>query len=61
MRTSKQSTEFRNSTVRLTLNSEESAAKIAADLDINVKTLYSWIQAYKKEHKYNVPFCQDQF
>jgi transposase len=50
MRTSKYSKEFRDSTVQLTLSSEESAAKIAADLDINVKTLYSWIQVYKKEH-----------
>ena len=58
MRTSKYSKEFRDSTVQLTLNSEESAAKIAADLDINVKTLYSWIQVYKINHYYFSATCK---
>ncbi|MCV6598866.1 MAG: transposase [Alphaproteobacteria bacterium] len=40
--------EFRDSTVELVLNSDKSAMQIAKDLDINDKTLYSWIRAYKK-------------
>lgn len=30
------------------MNSDKSAMQIAKDLDINDKTLYSWIRAYKK-------------
>ena len=39
--------------VKLILNNNESVPKIAADLDIHVKTLYNWISIYKKEH--NIP------
>ena len=53
MRNSKFSKEFRDSTVQLVLNNNESVAKIADDLDINPKTLYNWISIYKKEH--NIP------
>ena len=53
MRTSKYTKEFKDSTVQLALNSDESVSKIAADLDIHVKTLYNWISSYKKEH--NIP------
>jgi transposase-like protein len=42
--------EFKDSTVQLALNSDEAVTKIASDLDIHVKTLYSWISTYKKEH-----------
>lgn len=45
--------EFRDSTVELVLNSDKSAMQIAKDLDINDKTLYSWIRAYKKVN--NIP------
>ncbi len=51
MRTSKYTKEFKDSTVQLALNSDEAVSKIAADLDIHVKTLYNWISSYKKEHK----------
>jgi transposase len=51
MRNSKFSREFRDSTVQLILNNDESVAKVAADLDVNPKTLYSWVSSYKKEHK----------
>ena len=53
MRNSKFSREFRDSTVQLILNNNESVAKVAEDLDINPKTLYNWISSYKKEH--NLP------
>ena len=51
MRNSKFSREFRDSTVQLIINNNESVAKVAEDLDINPKTLYNWISSYKKEHK----------
>lgn len=50
MRNSKFSREFRDSTVQLIINNNESVAKVAGDLDINPKTLYNWISSYKKEH-----------
>ena len=53
MRTSKYNQEFRDSTVQLILNNEESVAKVATDLDINPKTLYHWVRMYKKKH--NIP------
>jgi transposase len=53
MRTSKYTKEFKDATIQLILNNNESVAKIAADLDIHVKTLYNWISIYKKEH--NIP------
>jgi len=53
MRNSKFSREFRDSTVQLVINNNESVAKVAEDLDINPKTLYNWISNYKKEH--NLP------
>ena len=53
MRKSKYTKEFKDGAVQLALNSDEAVVKIAADLDIHVKTLYNWISAYKKEH--NIP------
>lgn len=53
MRTSKYSQEFRDSTVQLILNNNESVVKVSNDLDINTKTLYHWVRMYKKEH--NIP------
>ncbi len=50
MRTSKYSKEFRDSTVQLILNNNETVVKVAADLDLNPKTLYHWVTSYKKEH-----------
>ena len=48
MRNSKYTKEFRDSTIQLVMNSDKSAYQIAQDLDVNDKTLYSWIRAYKK-------------
>jgi len=50
MKKSKYTKEFRDSTINLVMNSEKSAYQIAQDLDVNDKTLYSWIRAYKKSH-----------
>jgi len=48
MRNSKYTREFRDSSVQLVMNSDESTAKIAKDLDVNEKTLYNWVREYKK-------------
>ena len=53
MRNSKYSKEFKDSTVQLILNNNESVVKVAADLDLNTKTLYHWVTMYKKAH--NMP------
>ncbi|RDX34321.1 transposase [Arcobacter sp. HD9-500m-PIT-SAG03] len=53
MRKSKYSKEFKDSTVQLILNNNESVVQVAADLDLNPKTLYHWVTVYKKEH--NIP------
>jgi transposase InsO family protein len=55
MRISKYSKEFRDSTVQLIINNNEPVVKVASDLDINPKTLYTWVTAYKKEH--NMPIA----
>ena len=54
MRNSKYTREFRNSTVQLAINGEQSALKIATDLDINPKTLYNWIREYKKANNIKI-------
>jgi transposase len=56
MRNSKYTREFRDSSVQLVINSEESTAKIAKDLDVNEKTLYNWVREYKKAN--NIPILQ---
>ena len=53
MRNSKYTREFRDSSVQLVINSDESTAKIAKDLDVNEKTLYNWVRKYKKAN--NIP------
>ena len=53
MQRSKYSKEFRDSTVQLILNNNESVVKVAADLDVNSQTIYNWISRYKKAH--NIP------
>jgi len=53
MRKSKYSKEFKDSTVQLIINNNESVVKVAQDLDLNPKTLYHWVTTYKKEH--NIP------
>jgi transposase len=42
--------EFRDSTVQLVINSEKPTVEIAKDLDINSKTLYSWVRIYKESN-----------
>lgn len=49
----KYSKEFKDSTVQLIINNNENVKKVAKDLDINSKTLYAWVTAYKKQH--NIP------
>ncbi|MBU9919433.1 MAG: transposase [Fusobacteriaceae bacterium] len=49
----KYSQEFKDSTVQLIINNNESVSQIAKDLDIHPKSLYAWVTAYKKEH--NMP------
>ncbi len=53
MRKSRYSKEFKDSTVQLILNNNESVVKVAQDLDIKEKTLYHWVTMYKKAH--NIP------
>jgi len=46
MRNSKYTRKFRDSSVQLVMNSDESTAKIAKDLDVNEKTLYNRVREY---------------
>ena len=55
MKNSKYTREFRDSSVQLVMNSDESTAKIAKDLDVNEKTLYNWVREYKKSN--NIPIA----
>ena len=41
--------------MQLVLNSNESTAKIAKDLDVNEKTLYNWVREYKKANDIRIP------
>ena len=56
MKNSKYTREFRDSSVQLVINSKESTAAIAKDLDLNAKTLYNWVREYKKVN--NIPVLQ---
>ena len=49
----KYSQEFKDSNVQLIINNNENVKEIAKDLDLNPKTLYAWVTAYKKQH--NIP------
>ena len=42
--------EFKDSAIQLALNSEKSVLKIAKELEVHEKTLYSWLSAYRKRH-----------
>jgi transposase len=48
MKNSQYTREFRDSTIQLVLNSEDSVLKIAKELNVNSKTIYNWIREYKK-------------
>ena len=50
MRVSKYTQEFKDSTVQLVINSDESVLKIGADLDVNPKTIYNQIKIYKRKN-----------
>jgi len=54
MRNSKYTREFRDSSVQLVMNLEESTAKIAKDLDVNEKTLYNWVRVHKKANNLSI-------
>jgi len=47
--------EFKESTIQLVLNSNESIKKIAKDLGVHEKTLYAWVRAYKEANGIEVP------
>ena len=47
--------EFKESTIQLVLNSNESTKKIAEDLDVNEKTLYAWVRGYKEANGIEIP------
>ncbi len=48
MKNSQYTREFRDSTIQLVLNSGDSVLKIAKDLNVNPKTIYNWMNEYKK-------------
>lgn len=50
--------EFKDSTIQLILNSEKSVPQIAKDLDVNDKTLYAWMRAYREKN--NIPTPSEQ-
>lgn len=54
MASHKYTKEFKESTVQLALNSDKSVIEIGKDLDINHKTIYSWIQVYKQAHNIKI-------
>lgn len=55
MRNSQYTREFKDSTIQLVLNSEQSVLKIAKDLDVNPKTIYNWVRKYKNAHNIPIP------
>lgn len=55
----KYSKEFKDSTVQLIINNNESVVQVAKDLDIHPKSLYAWVTAYKKDH--NLPTRNSNF
>lgn len=59
MRNSKYTREFRDSTVQLAINSEQSVLQIARDLDVNPKTIYNWIREYRKVNNLSITSRSD--
>ena len=51
MKNSQYTREFRDSTIQLVLNSGDSVLKIAKELDVNAKTIYNWMNEYKKTNQ----------
>lgn len=54
MRNSKYTTEFRDSTIQLVMNSDKSVLRIGKDLDVNPKTIYNWVRVYKKANNIQI-------
>ena len=48
------SSEFKESSVKLAIESSESIAQTARNLGINVNTLYNWIDKYSKPKEHNM-------
>jgi transposase len=46
--------EFKDSAIQLALNSEKSVLKIAKELEMHEKTLYSWLTAHRKSHNLEI-------
>lgn len=55
MRESKYTKEFKDSSVQLALNLDQTVKEIAEDLGVHYKTLYRWISVYKKYGETNEP------
>ena len=53
IRRSKYSAEFRESSVKLALESEQPVSQTASDLGIEKKTLYNWVNSYRQNHMSN--------
>ena len=53
MKNSQYTKEFRDSTIQLVLNSEDSVIKIAKELNVNSKTIYNWLREHKKNNQDN--------
>jgi len=54
MRNSKYTQEFRESTVQLVMQGEQSVLQIGKDLDVNPKTIYNWVREYKKANNITI-------
>jgi transposase len=46
--------EFKDSAIQLALNNEKSVLKLSAELGVHEKTLYGWVNKYKKDHNLEV-------
>jgi len=46
--------EFKDSAIQLALNNEKSILKLSEELGVHEKTLYGWVNRYKKAHNLEV-------
>ena len=60
MRNSKYTTDFRDSTIQLVMNSDKSVLQIGKDLDVNPKTIYNWVREYKKANNIPIDSCTNK-
>ncbi len=56
----KYTAEFKESSVKLAVESEEAVAQVARNLGINVNTLHTWISKYHKPKNDNHSSVNDQ-